>query len=699
MTRYDRYGLTASTTEQQKQPTEQQSRDSSTAMTDEELLLLERANAERDEIFLRYDHGRKCDSIDAWEDPMFEIYTQADRYGFLHPVALPPTSQSKETEVLLRRKTEMERVKKWVKMHKNWGSAATKENLRRRVMKGIPDRMRSAIWRKLLDLDRQVLDNPGMYGRMLECARAHSPDIRQIDFDVNRQFRNHVFFRERYSVKQQSLFRVLAAYSMYNTEVGYCQGMSTVAAVLLMYFDEEDTFWALDVLMTNVRYAMHGLYIVGFPKLMRFLEHHDKILSKCLPKLKKHLDKHDVHSVLYSLKWFFVIFIERIPFSLCLRVWDIYMMFGERVLTAMAYTILKIHKSALLRMKDMDEVTDFLQTRLHQKFGYDDDHVIKVLQNSLDELKRLKLLNLPPPSANELPTVPRGQAVEPSTKARIGHRNEQFSEREIALKETVLYRSESKNDEDDGNEQYNNGVQGSAVGTDRTATAADEDDERTEEGYDDITDDTFSQIQTGVSTGSLRTIQSFTTFDTGTSLATSLNSLVIIDSFDDYLSDMDGGSITKHSLTGTSVTSTNDISLTSYDRTCDILRLQSTTTTGQQQTGRDPPPAGTTSAVLLLDQLAAQLSDEELSSYGAAVELMLDDEEVVDGSSSAARMLVDRGDVGERVTEELERVPDPALPNGHDTDGEAGFALDDASDQQPADEEDEDELTEKQLSF
>lgn len=38
----------------------------------------------------------------------------------------------------------------------------------------------------------------------------------------------------------------------------------------------------------------------------------------------------------------------------------------------------------------------------------------------------------------------------------------------------------------------------------------------------------------GVSTSSLRTIQSFTTFDTGTSLATSLNSLVIIDSFDDY---------------------------------------------------------------------------------------------------------------------------------------------------------------------
>ncbi|XP_035890806.1 USP6 N-terminal-like protein isoform X1 [Anopheles stephensi] len=676
MTRYDRYSLSSDQQQQQQHQQQQKQKEQnrqelgdvilvgSTAMTDEELLLLERANAERDEIFLRYDQGRKCDSIDAWEDPLFEVYTQADRYGFLHPVA---PKQSKEAE-LLHHKIEMERLKKWVKMDKNWDGAATKKNLPRRIMKGIPDRMRSAIWRKLLDLDRQIRENVGMYERMLQCARQHSPDIRQIDFDVNRQFRNHLFYRERYSVKQQSLFRVLAAYSMYNTEIGYCQGMSTVAAVLLMYFDEEDTFWALDVLMTSPRYAMHGLYIVGFPKLMRFLAHHDRILTKCMPSLKKHLDKHEVHSVLYSLKWFFVIFIERIPFSLCLRVWDIYMMFGERVLTVMAYTILKIHKSKLLRMKDMDQVTDFLQTSLHKQFGYDDDHVIKVLQSSMDELKKLKLLNLPPASANELPTVPRGQTVvEPSAQAKIGHRNEQFSEREIALKETVLYRSESKNEEEeDDDEQYNNGRAG---GGGAAATAADDEDEdeRTEKDYDDITEDTVSQLHT--------------------------------------VSDMDGtGSITKQSLTGTSVTSTNDISLTSYDRTCDIFRLQAS---GQQHpSSRELPPTGTTSAVLMLDQLAAQLSDEELSSYGAAVDLMLDDDDL-DGAAGddQQRMMIDK-DAAETVHEDMEEenplvfepVTDP-IHNGLQPEPLTILLRTLDQPQDAIDEEDEDELTEKQLSF
>ena len=54
---------------------------------------------------------------------------------------------------------------------------------------------------------------------MRRLARKHSPDIRQIDLDVNRTYRNHVMFRERYNHRQGALFHVLAAYSMYNSEV------------------------------------------------------------------------------------------------------------------------------------------------------------------------------------------------------------------------------------------------------------------------------------------------------------------------------------------------------------------------------------------------------------------------------------------------------------------------------------------------
>ena len=50
-------------------------------------------------------------------------------------------------------------------------------------------------------------------------GRKHSPDIRQIDLDVNRTYRDHIMFRAQYNSRQQDLFHVLSAYSVYNTEV------------------------------------------------------------------------------------------------------------------------------------------------------------------------------------------------------------------------------------------------------------------------------------------------------------------------------------------------------------------------------------------------------------------------------------------------------------------------------------------------
>ena len=137
----------------------------------------------------------------------------------------------------------------------------------------------------------------------------------QIDLDVNRTYRDHIMFRERYNPRQNALFHVLAAYSVYNTELGYCQGMSQIAALLLMYlYDEEDAFWALHRLMVHPKHAMHGFFIQGFPKLLRFQAHHDKVMRKFLPKLKKHLDRQGIDTGIYTLKWFFQCFLDRVRF-------------------------------------------------------------------------------------------------------------------------------------------------------------------------------------------------------------------------------------------------------------------------------------------------------------------------------------------------------------------------------------------------
>ena len=97
-------------------------------------------------------------------------------------------------------------------------------------------------------------------------------------------------YRERYSPGQTDLFTVLSAYSVYNKQVplktsnklkyftiesplqvGYCQGMSSIAALLLMYINcDEDTFHALNQLFSMKKINMKAFYLPSFPKLETF---------------------------------------------------------------------------------------------------------------------------------------------------------------------------------------------------------------------------------------------------------------------------------------------------------------------------------------------------------------------------------------------------------------------------------------------
>lgn len=90
---------------------------------------------------------------------------------------------------------EMERLKKWEKMTKQWDSASTKEKLRRRIYKGIPNRFRGQVWILLLGIKNLKKEQAGKYEEMLQLARQWSTEIRQIDADVARQYRDHINYR------------------------------------------------------------------------------------------------------------------------------------------------------------------------------------------------------------------------------------------------------------------------------------------------------------------------------------------------------------------------------------------------------------------------------------------------------------------------------------------------------------------------
>lgn len=50
----------------------------------------------------------------------------------------------------------------------------------------------------------------------------------------------------------EKLRRVLVAFSWYDLGVGYCQGLNRLAAIALLFLEEEDSFWCMVAIVQHL---------------------------------------------------------------------------------------------------------------------------------------------------------------------------------------------------------------------------------------------------------------------------------------------------------------------------------------------------------------------------------------------------------------------------------------------------------------
>ncbi|KAK4083508.1 uncharacterized protein Triagg1_1170 [Trichoderma aggressivum f. europaeum] len=239
----------------------------------------------------------------------------------------------------LKRK-EWERSEKWRKMAKVVRRGGQGEGMEfefdrknpkliERTWKGIPDRWRAAAWWSFLAnsatehgvhaIEEEIVAS---FHRLLEQS---SPDDVQIDLDVPRTISRHIMFRKRYRGGQRLLFRVLHCLSIFYPETGYVQGMASLAATLLCYFDEEKCFVML-VRMWQLR-GLDRLYRPGFEGLMKALHEFDETwLNK---DVANRLTELSVDITAYGTRWYLTLFNLSIPFPAQLRVWDVFLLLGD----------------------------------------------------------------------------------------------------------------------------------------------------------------------------------------------------------------------------------------------------------------------------------------------------------------------------------------------------------------------------------
>lgn len=158
---------------------------------------------------------------------------------------------------------------------------------------------------------------------------------------------------------QASLRRVLKAYSVYDTEIGYCQGMNFVAGMFLTLMPEEESFWLLVYVMNDEPCRMRGLFGEGMRETHLVLFVAERLIHQYLPKVYKHLEKEHVHITMFATQWLLTQFTSSFRFDLVVRVWDAFLGEGWKMTYRVMLAVLKLKESIILRSSFEDILTLF----------------------------------------------------------------------------------------------------------------------------------------------------------------------------------------------------------------------------------------------------------------------------------------------------------------------------------------------------
>jgi len=316
-----------------------------------------------------------------------------DEYGFemnsSESTLIPESSRSE--------KQERQCATKWItfiKDPKEWERAQKKGagKIRDMVYHGIPRSVRGDVWCLLMTSER----TKGMYASdyYQQLLAKHSNCMEEIDKDIARTFRAHELFATPFGDGQKMLQNILRAYSVYDSEVGYCQGMSEIAAVCLMNMSEVDSFWALVELMAGPKYAMRELFLPEMRAISSFFNVLSRLVEQHLPKLHDHFEDLGVNPCLFATKWFMTMFSGVLPFGFVVRLWDVIIYEGTELLFTVALRILELVQKKLLSMPFEDILQNLLSLKhIHQYFDSVDAFITTVTRHPIshNEISQLKL--------------------------------------------------------------------------------------------------------------------------------------------------------------------------------------------------------------------------------------------------------------------------------------------------------------------
>ena len=178
----------------------------------------------------------------------------------------------------------------------------------------------------------------------------------QITKDISRTFFD---YEAQSSTSIQKLYNVLLVFSIFDKQLGYCQGINFITKYLLELtsYNEQLTFWLLIYICDNIR----GFFLDEFPLLITYLTYFDMLFKQCLPKLHSHFHSLDIPNEVWAGKYIQTLFTMCTSYDVLCKIFDGLFAFGFEFIVFIILSIVDVFSEDLMKFTENSDVIEFLK--------------------------------------------------------------------------------------------------------------------------------------------------------------------------------------------------------------------------------------------------------------------------------------------------------------------------------------------------
>ena len=223
------------------------------------------------------------------------------------------------------------------------------------ILTDVPFSMRRRVWSHYLCHFAQSCQLSTFSISATLCQDSH-----QILLDIERTFPQHMMFAPPSTEGRESLFQILNCFCLNHPSISYCQGMSYVAAVLLIATESPSKAYQLFHWMV-IESELSSFYKPTMEGMLDAATKFTELLSIQIPELHAHFAKHMVDALLYATQWFLSMFTTLRDWEATLFAFDLF--FHEKItaIYRLSFALLHACKDDLLQLDSIDTILPYLQ--------------------------------------------------------------------------------------------------------------------------------------------------------------------------------------------------------------------------------------------------------------------------------------------------------------------------------------------------